>query len=104
MMINKYIELHKEFIDLLAEYHNAHLRFIRRPNYYNSESITKVMKRLKKLVAEMRRNCTITRTKMLEEKRQRIVERRKIKERKKNENTNIDINTNADINSGTNNN
>jgi hypothetical protein len=84
-MINKYIELHEKFIELLAEYHNNHIYFIRKPNTYTLRLVAKTMRELKRLTREMKvNNVELSRT-LLEEKRKSVIENKIQKEMRKNE-------------------
>jgi hypothetical protein len=82
-MINKYIELHGQFIELLAEYHNAHLRFIRKPSYYSSVNLVKSTTKLKKFIRVLRNNITETRLQLLKDKKERIVSQKLKKQQRK---------------------
>jgi len=83
-MINKYIELHMKFIDLLAEYHNNHLYFIQKPNAYTCRLVAKTTRKIKRLTREMKLNNIKVNHELLEEKRKKIAEK-KLKGEKKNE-------------------
>ena len=66
-MINKYTELHEQFMDLLAQYHNAHVKFISKPNAWNSNDLTPVTMQIAKLMREMKNNTSEMRKGMLAE-------------------------------------
>jgi hypothetical protein len=80
-MINKYKELHEQLLDLLVEYHNAHVRFLDRQNSYNCSHLIPITKKIGRLVKEMRKHNFELRQSLLAEKRSRIS---KQKEKKKN--------------------
>ena len=46
-LINKYTELHDEFIDALVEYHTLHLAFLERQSPSRTSDLRKVLKRLR---------------------------------------------------------
>lgn len=76
-MINKYKELHEQFLELLVEYHNAHIKFLNRYNSYNCSHLIPITKKIGKLVKEMRKNNFELRQSLLEEKRNRIATQKK---------------------------
>jgi hypothetical protein len=66
-MINKYVELHEKFIDLLAKYHNNHILFISKPNVYNSRDLVKNMMQISRIVKEIKKNNLVMRKAMQEQ-------------------------------------
>jgi hypothetical protein len=63
-MINKYVELHEKFMDLLAKYHNAHVVFINKPNFWNTRDFLGIMMSMSKLIKEIRKNNIAMRKEM----------------------------------------
>ena len=63
-MINKYVELHEKFMDLLANYHNAHVVFINKPNFWNTREFLGIMISMSKIVKEIRKNNIAMRKEM----------------------------------------
>jgi hypothetical protein len=63
-MINKYTELHERFLELIAEYHNAHVVFINKPNLWNTRDFLGIMMSMSKLVKEIRKNNIAMRKEM----------------------------------------
>ena len=63
-MINKYVELHEKFMDLLAKYHNDHVVFINKPNFWNTRDFLGIMMSMSKLIKEIRKNNIAMRKEM----------------------------------------
>ena len=55
-MINKYIELHEKFLDLLAKYHNYHIVFMNRPSMYSSKDLVTTMMQISRVVRDIKKN------------------------------------------------
>jgi len=84
-MINKYIELRNELIDLLVKYHNAHMTFIRSPGTYNLTPVFKITNKILKQIRLMKKYNKELRPWLKEEKRRKIEEKLAKKEARKNE-------------------
>lgn len=83
-MINKHEELHNKLLDLIADYHNSHVKFIARPTHWGGRDMSRVLLKIGKLVKEIRKNHLEIRNQLLNEKREHIKEERIKKETKKN--------------------
>jgi hypothetical protein len=46
-VLNKYKQLHADFIDLLVEYNNRHTDFIQGPTVRNTAALRKVIKKMR---------------------------------------------------------
>lgn len=66
-MINKYIELHEKFIDLIVKYHNEHTYFINRPSPWTARNLIPVVHEMSRVIKEMKKNNVKMRKDMYEE-------------------------------------
>jgi hypothetical protein len=87
-MINKYIELHNELIDLLVTYHNAHLNFVKRPSAYSMDPVIRTTAKMSRALREIKRYNRILRPVLLDQKRKHVENKRAKKEARKNERLN----------------
>jgi biotin synthase-related radical SAM superfamily protein len=55
-MMDEYNKLHEQFIDLVAEYHNAHLLVIVRKSSNSMTPLKKIVRDLEKTITKMKRN------------------------------------------------
>lgn len=63
-MINKYVELHNNLLNLLFDYHNAHIRFIERPTVFTQMAVIKIIMKIGRLVRDIKKNNVIMRKEM----------------------------------------
>ena len=87
-MINKYIELHNEFLDILVKYHNAHMVFRERPNAHNLTPVIRATMKMSKLVREMKKHNRALKPWLYKEKQKYFEEKNAKKEAKRNERLN----------------
>lgn len=55
-MINKYIELHERFMELLVQYHNNHTYFMNKPSVWTSRDLVRTMMEISRVVKDIKRN------------------------------------------------
>lgn len=67
--INKYIEIHDEFLSLLFQYHNLHRQFSVKPNAANTRNIKISLKELRKIIYDMYSITSICKKEHSEEKK-----------------------------------
>jgi hypothetical protein len=87
-MINKYMELHGELIELLVKYHNAHMTFVNSPGTYNLTPVFKITNKILRQIRAMKKYDKELRPWLREEKKKRIEEKIAKKEARKNERLN----------------
>lgn len=68
--MDEYNKLHEQFIDLVAEYHNAHLQMVARKNEYSIRPLKKIVHGLGRVIIKMKRNNVRLAKDLLEEKHQ----------------------------------
>ena len=66
-MINKYIELHERFMELLVTYHNNHTYFMNKPSVWTSRDLVRTMLEISRVVKEIKRNNVVMRKAMQQE-------------------------------------
>jgi len=87
-MINKYIELHNELIELLVKYHNAHRTFVKSPGTWNLIPVFKLTNKILRQIRQMKKYDRELRPWLKEEKKKRIEAKLAKKEARKNERLN----------------
>jgi hypothetical protein len=80
-MINKYIELHEQLMNLICRYHNMHIRFLNRPTVHTERDLITLTMELGKLVREIKKNNLEMRKKM----QQQVYEKKRLIAAKKEE-------------------
>lgn len=69
-MMDEYNKLHEQFIDLIAEYHNAHILMITRKNEYTIRPLKKIVHNIGRVVLKMKKNNVKLAKDLLDEKHQ----------------------------------
>ena len=67
-MMDEYNKLHEQFIDLVAEYHNAHLLVIVRKSSNSIQPLKKIVLKLGKVITKMKKNNVKLARRFAEEK------------------------------------
>ena len=83
-MINKYIELHGELIDLLVKYHNAHMIFVKRPGTFNLIPVFKLTNKILRQIRQMKKYNRELKPWLKEEKRKKVEAKKAKKEARQN--------------------
>lgn len=81
-MINKYKELHAQFLDLVIDYHNTHVKFLAKPNKWTSRNLVRVMMKIGKLVKEIKKNNLEMREELIALKRAELAVKKEKKTHK----------------------
>lgn len=68
--MEEYNKLHEQFIELLSEYHNAHINMIAKKNEYAIRPLKKIVHNLYRVILKMKRNNIKLAKDLLEEKHQ----------------------------------
>lgn len=76
-MLNKYKELHAKHVDLLVEYYNIHIEFMRKPTYERTTDLRKVLSDLREVQTQMRAEVMRVR------KQKEVINKNKHKETRK---------------------
>ena len=87
-MINKYIELHNELIELLVKYHNVHMTFVKKPGTWTLTPVCRITNKILRQIRAMKKYDKELRPWLREEKRKRIEAKIAKKEARKNERLN----------------
>jgi hypothetical protein len=84
-MINKYKELYEEFIRLVGELHNEHIRFLHKPSHGSSKRTVSVIGKIRRVSKQMKLTMQVVRADLLIKGRERLagVKERRL-QRKKN--------------------
>lgn len=62
--INKYVELHEKYVDLVGQYHNVHITFMNKPSMWTSRELVTIMMLMGKIVKEIKINNLLMRQQM----------------------------------------
>jgi hypothetical protein len=68
--LNKYIELHGQYIDLLVDYHNHHLVYLEKRTVRNTRILKRHIKLMREKLKELWKSAQQTRYETIEEKRE----------------------------------